>query len=177
MNNSYSEKFKNLVLYILSHDSYREGGIKKLNKILYFIDFYFFKEHERFISDVNYAKANMGPVVDGYQKLFSEMVTDGVLKQQTDGVIVYRPTQACDLSFFEPEEIEHIRNILDEYGKLSASILETISHQQQPWLLTEKMGDIIDPDLALLIDNSESEEVNFENEKLKSELISLADSV
>ncbi|MBI4598762.1 DUF4065 domain-containing protein [Candidatus Uhrbacteria bacterium] len=174
---NYSEKFKNLVLYILSHDSYREGGLKKLNKMLYFIDFYFYKDQERFISDVAYAKADMGPVVDGYQEIFSKMMTDGVLKKHANRSGILEANVPYDIASFAPEEIEHIRNVLDAYGKLSSTILETISHQQQPWLLTKQMGDIIDPDLALLIDNGESEEVDIHDPKLTSELIALADSV
>lgn len=39
-----SNKLRNLILYILSHQDYQEGGVKKLNKLLYFIDFYYYTE-------------------------------------------------------------------------------------------------------------------------------------
>ena len=66
--------------------------------------------------------------------------------------------------------------MLNHYGKLSSSDLELISHQQQPWLLTENVGEKIDPDLALLIASDDSEETHIENENLKNELIRLANS-
>lgn len=177
MSKTYSEKFKNLVLYILSHDDYREGGVKKLNKLLYFIDFYFYRDHERLISGVDYAKAEMGPVVDQYKLIFRELEEDGVLGSVgTAGYTAYKPLAGADLNHFSSEEIDHIGRVLGSYGKLSSNDLELISHQQQPWLLTEHMGEKIDPDLALLISDDESEETQVTNEDLKNELIKLANS-
>lgn len=171
----YSDKFKNLVLYILSKDSYKEEGIKKLNKILYFIDFNFYRESRKFISDVNYAKAGMGPIVDNYKKIFKQMVDGGILeREEIYGKINYKAKVNFDISKFSSEEIEHINNILDKYGKLSSIELESISHVQQPWILTENEGDIIDPDLVLLIDDGLAETTEVLNEKLKKELIELA---
>lgn len=177
MEKTYNEKFKNLVLYVLSHEEYREGGIKKLNKLLYFIDFYFYKDHERLISGVDYAKADMGPVIDQYKLVFNELEADGILKSTgTSGSITYRPLVGVDLNQFSSEEIDHIGRVLNRYGKLPSNDLELISHQQQPWLLTENMGEKIDPDLALLISDDESVETKIENDDLKIELIKLADS-
>ncbi|KKW35475.1 MAG: hypothetical protein UY82_C0038G0023 [Candidatus Uhrbacteria bacterium GW2011_GWC2_53_7] len=83
------DKFKNLVLYVLSHGDYKEGGIKKLNKLLYFIDFYFYRDHERLISGVSYAKADMGPIVDDYRVVFDELEQKGFLEPIED---TERPT-------------------------------------------------------------------------------------
>ncbi|MFA5197159.1 MAG: type II toxin-antitoxin system antitoxin SocA domain-containing protein [Patescibacteria group bacterium] len=172
----YSNKLKNLILYVLSNENYREEGIKKLNKILYFIDFYFYREKEHFISgNTSYAKADMGPVIDNYRTIFGQLVTDKVLcKDNSCGPIVHKPIENFDPSAFSSEEIIHINNILDRFGKLSSSELELISHQQQPWVLTKDFGDIIDPDLALLIDDGEVEESEILNDDLKNEVIGLA---
>lgn len=177
MEKLYNDKFKNLVLYVLSHEDYREGGIKKLNKLLYFIDFYFYRDHERLISGVDYAKAEMGPVVDQYKLVFEKLEKDGVLKSTgTTGYITYRPLVDVDLKQFSSEEVDHIGRVLNHYGKLSSNDLELISHQQQPWLLTENLGEKMDPDLALLISDEASDETHIENEALKNELIDLANS-
>ncbi len=177
MGKTYDEKLKNLILYVLSHPEYREGGIKKLNKLLYFIDFYFYRNHERQISNAIYAKASMGPVLDNYQTLFKELVHDGVvLYSENEGRIMYTPIEQCNLNTFTGEEIDHIGYVLARYGRLGPGELEDISHRQQPWLLTEKFGDPIDPDLALLIGNLEFDEesITIENEEVKKELINLA---
>ncbi len=177
MDKIYNEKFKNLVLYVLSHEDYKEGGIKKLNKLLYFIDFYFYRDHERLISGVDYAKADMGPVVDQYKLVFGELEKDGVLTSiGNTAYTIYKPLVSVDLNRFTSEEVDHVGRVLNQYGKLSSSDLELISHQQQPWLLTENMGDKIDPDLALLISSDDSEETRIGNEDLKKELIRLANS-
>ena len=182
MNKYYTEKFKNFVLYILLSDEYKDGGIKKLNKFLYFIDFYFYRDHEQFISgkDIQYAKAPMGPIIDNYKTIFEQMCSDGVLTQEEiRGVVFHKPLQKPNLSLFTSEEIDHIHNLLHNYGRLSSVELESISHKQQPWVLTENNGDIIDPELALLMsdESDESEEVEVENETFKRELINLANSV
>src|SRR3989338_5197872 len=93
------DKFKNLVLYVLSHGDYKEGGIKKLNKLLYFIDFYFYRDHERLISGVSYAKADMGPIVDDYPVVFYELEQKGFLKFFEDPVFkAYKPLVKADLA-------------------------------------------------------------------------------
>lgn len=175
MNNN---KFTNLVLYILAHEDYKEGGIKKLNKLLYFIDFYFYRDNERLISGMDYAKAEMGPVVDQYKQIFIELEEAGFIKTvDSKGSVIYKPLKDADLKEFTPEEIDHIGRVLNRYGRLSSNDLELISHQQQPWLLTEKLGEKIDPDLALLIsDDSEETEICVENKELKEELVRLANS-
>jgi uncharacterized phage-associated protein len=178
MSKSYDNKFKNLVLYILNHEDYKEGGIKKLNKLLYFIDFYFYRDNEKLISGMEYAKAEMGPIIDGYKSIFGELTKDGVLAPpDSAGYVVYKPLESADLTQFSSQEIDHIGKVLDRYGKLSSSELESISHRQQPWLLTDNMGGTIDPDLALLMADDNSEDIQVENEDLKKELIELANSV
>ncbi len=173
------EKFKNLVLYVLSNSHYEDKGIKKLNKILYFIDFYFYRDHECFISNgVKYAKAEMGPVVDKYKEIFQEMIKKDKILERTErcGVILHKPKIKADISTFSSEEIEHVHNVLERYGKLSSAELEGISHEQQPWILTNNYGEIIDPDLALLIDNESAEETEIKKRGLKKELIKLANN-
>ncbi|MBN1584878.1 SocA family protein [Candidatus Uhrbacteria bacterium] len=171
------DKLRNLILYILSHQDYQEGGVKKLNKLLYFIDFYFYRDHERLISDAKYAKAPMGPVIDSYQEVFAKLVADGDLRLIEDvSTKVYKPLRQAEVGMFTSEQVDHISKVLDRYGKLSGRDLEWISHQQQPWVLTENFGDIIDPDLALLIDDevSDSDTSFIENENLRNELQNLA---
>jgi uncharacterized phage-associated protein len=173
----YNEKLKNLILFVLSSEDYKDEGIKKFNKILYFIDFYFYRDHEKLISDVKYAKAGRGPIIDNYKEIFSELVNDGVLSRKKDdlGPIFHSPKIKADIKVFSPEEIEHIHNVLKKYGRLSSAELESISHDQQPWVLTEKDGDIIDPDLALLIESEDDgNEAEVVSPKLKDELIKLA---
>lgn len=178
--NSNHEKFKNLVLYILSHRDYTEQGIKKLNKILYFIDFYFYRDHEKFISEgIEYAKADMGPVVNEYKLIFDTLVQKHILEKVDEiGKIIFKPVSLPDISQFTSEEVAHIDRVLHRYGELSASELESISHEQQPWILTEHMGDIIDPDLALLMaTDDESDEKIAYSKDLQAELIELANTV
>ncbi|MFA5798075.1 MAG: Panacea domain-containing protein [Patescibacteria group bacterium] len=170
-------KLRNLVLYVLAHQDYQEGGIKKLNKLLYFIDFYFYRDHERLISGAEYAKADMGPILNDYRDIFKELESAGDLKCQTaEGMTVCTALKTAELSGFTPQEVDHVSRVLDRYGKLSGRDLELISHQQQPWVLTENFGDIIDPDLALLIedDAGDSETSIIKNSKLKEELQDLA---
>lgn len=179
MEKVYDNKLKNLVLYVLAHPDYREGGIKKLNKLLYFIDFYFYRDHERQITDAKYAKAHMGPVIDQYQELFQQLESDGAISGETiDGRMIYKPLEKYNLKEFNAAEIDHIARVLSLYGKLEPADLEAISHRQQPWLLTEKYGDLIDPDLALLMGDTESgaETIEVKNDQLKHELVELANA-
>ena len=73
--------------------------------------------------------------------------------------------------------MEHIHDVLERYGKLSSAELESISHDQQPWVLTEVSGSIIDPDLALLMDDKSGDKSELINETVKDNLISIANEV
>lgn len=177
-NKLYSEKFKNLVLYILNSKEYEDGGIKKLNKMLYFIDFYFYRDHEIMISGMNYAKADMGPIVDNYKEIFSLLASEGFVKRSIEcGTVLHSAMCKADLADFTGEEIEHIDGMLDRYGRLLSSDLENISHSQQPWILTDNNGEIIDPDLALLIDDGAATESEIINDQLRKEISVMADVV
>lgn len=174
-----NDKLKNLILYVLSHQDYQEGGIKKLNKLLYFIDFYFYRDNERLISGAQYAKAAMGPVLNDYKFIFESLEVSGDVKcENADAKTICKPLKVADLRVFTADEVDHVSKVLDRYGKLPGSDLEWISHQQQPWILTEKFGALIDPDLALLIEDvtDDSEMSVVKDEKLKEELESLANS-
>lgn len=174
-----NDKLKHLILYVLNHQDYQEGGIKKLNKLLYFIDFYFYRDNERLVSGAEYAKAVMGPVLNDYKNIFESLDASGDLKcENTDAKTICKPLKMADLSIFTADEVDHISKILDRYGRLPGSDLEWISHQQQPWILTEKFGAVIDPDLALLIEDvTDDSEVSFVKDvKLKEELEDLANN-
>lgn len=180
MNMEVATKLRNLILYVLTHQDYQEGGIKKLNKLLYFIDFYYYRDNEKLISGATYAKAPMGPILDNYDQIFKELETAGDLQCQSEGdKTVCKALKEADLSVFTSDEVDHVSKVLDRYGKLSGSDLEWISHQQQPWVLTENFGDFIDPDLALLIeeDTGDSESSVVKNPELKKELQELANQV
>lgn len=180
MNGTYHDKLQQVILYVLNHPDYREGGIKKLNKLLYFIDFYFYRDHEKLITGAKYAKAPMGPLIDRYQQIFSELEQAGVLVGKiVDGRNIYLPLVKCDVESLSSIEVDHISQVLGRYGKLRSSELEAISHGQQPWVLTENYGDIIDPDLALLMsdESSEDSEREITDPQLRDELIALARSV
>lgn len=174
------DKLNNLILYILSNIHYKDEGIKKLNKILYFVDFYFYKDHERFVSgQTEYAKAGMGPIINNYRDIFENLCTEGLLEKSIkDGAILHKPKKEPDVKVFTSEELDHIHKVLYKYGQLNSKELESISHDQQPWVLTKNVGDIIDPDLALLMDTADddTEEAEISNKELKDELITLANS-
>ena len=176
---NYSEKFKELVLYVLSSKNYEDEGIKKLNKILYFIDFYYYRDNERFISEeIDYAKAERGPIVNDYKFIFKKLCEDKILEcKNVGGMIVHKPLIKPDISKFSSKELEHIHDVLERYGKLSSAELESISHDQQPWVLTEVSGSIIDPDLALLMDDKSGDKSELINETVKDNLISIANEV
>jgi len=130
------------------------------------------------ISGMNYAKADMGPIVDNYKEIFSLLASEGFVKRSIEcGTVLHSAMCKADLADFTGEEIEHIDGMLDRYGRLLSSDLENISHSQQPWILTDNNGEIIDPDLALLIDDGAATESEIINDQLRKEISVMADVV
>jgi len=148
-------KIEELILFILEH-SRPNMGIKKLNKLAFFLEFTHLFEFDKPLTGQNYAAINMGPVIDNYKDLIVNMIKAGKIMPNTKadkGVEDYIPLEklhgiSIDLQSF-------LSQVLEKYEKLSAKQLEDLTHVLDSYNITiheneGKMGKIIDKDLAML---------------------------
>ncbi|HEY3572082.1 MAG TPA: Panacea domain-containing protein [Thermoanaerobaculia bacterium] len=136
---SRKQKFRELILYIskLSEADPRCGRTK-LNKLLFYSDFRAYDYLGEPISGQTYQKREFGPtpkallpVVDELEKeklcVWADRTWHG--KPMKRLVALREP----DLSVFRPEEIDLIRNVIEEFWELDATEISKRSHEFAGW--------------------------------------------
>ena len=146
---------EDLLLFILSNSS-PNMGIKKLNKLAFFLEFTYIFENDRKLTNAEYAALPMGPVINDYKVLIKNLVKSGKVaknKKADNGLEDYLPlVKARELS---SELTGFLLTVLNRYKDLSPKQLEDLSHGLDSYNITVhenggEMGEIIDKDLALL---------------------------
>ena len=148
------EKFKNMILYLVK----RQGGVlkTKLNKLLWYCDFLYFKESSVSITGAQYVRIKLGQVPDHYELIFANMIHEGLIDkneipfQTKDGTQQgeeFTTLVEPDKSLFTEKEIQVMDSIADTFREdTSTSIMEK-SHREAAYLKCED-GDIISYEYA-----------------------------
>ncbi len=147
-------KLKDTIYYLLVKFSSLEDQYntkKKLAKLLYFIDFYNFKEHGETIATSKYKALRMGPVPSNFYEELANMVKEGLLrldKVQFSGskgrkymYDIYRPDKEWETTL-NSEEIAQIDKVFEKFKYNTALSLEELSHLQAPWNSVDENEDI-----------------------------------
>lgn len=121
----------------------------KLNKLLFYADFYNFSKTTKSISGVSYRAIEMGPVPDKFQSLFEYMSSSNIITVQTsyfcDGIgeKFVPATRAFDPTIFTPEELETLNFVCNKFSTTSTNDIIEISHQEKAWLENKDSKNLI----------------------------------
>ena len=148
------EKLKNLILYLVKR---LDGVLKvKLNKLLWYCDFLYFKESSVSITGAQYVRIKLGQVPDHYELIFANMIHEGLVDkneipfQTKDGTQQgeeFTTLVEPDKSLFTGEEIQVMDFIADIFREdTSTSIMEK-SHREAAYKKCED-GDTISYEYA-----------------------------
>lgn len=138
-----SRKFRELILYVARET---EGdprcGATKLNKLLFYADFRAYRRLGRPISDQRYRKEEFGPVPARVVPAVRRMVEKGECAWAARDYFGHElrkliPLREPDLSVFSPEEIDLVRQVIDELWELNATEVSDLSHRFVGWQATE----------------------------------------
>ena len=112
----------------------------KLNKLLFYSDFLFFKENGISISGMQYKAIQMGPVLEKYHHLYGNMVDLEYLelkevasKEFDQSIEKMIPIQSFNESLFSLDEIQTLKKVLHELGFKSRNKIVKISHDEKCW--------------------------------------------
>ena len=150
------DKFRELLVYIAERsadDPY--FGDTKVNKALYWIDFFGYSNLGRPVTGAKYTKQPRGPLASALLPVRDELVAEGAVQVEARqvGDFSARVTAAlrpADRSLFSAEELELADSIIDQLKGRWAVTVSAASHQQSPgWNLVE-MGDEIPYSTALI---------------------------
>lgn len=137
------EKYKNLVHYIcyICEDPTKLGSTK-LNKILYFSDFLYYKINRKSITGETYIKRQHGPVPKNILLILDELYEEEKLISREVDYFNYKKKEFFtlikpDISKFSAEEISLIDKVADIIiNKHTANSISNLTHNQI-WKLAE----------------------------------------
>ncbi len=148
------EKLKNMILYLVKR---LDGVLKvKLNKLLWYCDFLYFKESSVSITGAQYVRIKLGQVPDHYELIFANMIHEGLIDkneipfQTKDGTQQgeeFTTLVEPDKSLFTEKEIQVMDSIADTFREDTSTSIMDKSHQETAYLKCED-GDIISYEYA-----------------------------
>lgn len=143
-----TDKFREMVLYVAREtEQDPRCGFTKLNKILFYADFTAFRKLGRPISGAQYRKLQHGPVPKTILPLVEDMEAAkdcAIATRDHFGYTQKRVLALRDprLDLFTAEEIDIIRNVIDDLHDLNATEVSDLSHRFMGWRLAEQGEDI-----------------------------------
>ncbi|MBS4029873.1 MAG: DUF4065 domain-containing protein [Clostridiales bacterium] len=130
------DKFLNVILFFAQHATML--WITKLNKLLFYSDFRYFKNYTISMTGLKYKKLDYGPVPDNYDMLLGSLhnlkfieITPHCIGQYSGSIIT--PLINYDPRAFTKEELEILKEVKRELGDDSSFKLSDTSHQEKAW--------------------------------------------
>lgn len=113
----------------------------KLNKLLFYTDFSFFKEYIMSLTGLKYLKFQYGPVPKEYEGIVWYLEKLGFIQAiptetyNYPGEIII-PLCQHDPDVFSDEEYQILEKVKNKYGNYNSKDISEVSHQEKGWLET-----------------------------------------
>jgi len=169
-------KYRNAILYFVSHINNNTLGKVKLMKLLYYLDFDHFEQFGTSVTGDDYLRWNMGPVPAKAEAVIEHMIADGQLLVESKDIGLpnpqtrYTALQRYNVQVFSPTEVAVLCAVAEKWEHHSGSDMVNAVHGEPPWLETAANA-LIDYRLALMRSGQDKEpqEVEQMDEKLSAE--------
>lgn len=166
------EKFRELVSYVsqrLADD--RTFGDVKLNKILYFVDFFGYSHLGRPVTGAEYHKQLMGPLARPLLPVRQELEQEGAVavEMRPAGSMQRRvtaPLREPDMSRFNEDELQLIDDVIGQLRGYSAEAVSRISHRNSAGWQMAEIGEAIPYETALIARDRTPNEVRHRGQEL-----------
>jgi uncharacterized phage-associated protein/DNA-binding transcriptional regulator YiaG len=151
------ERFTNMVVFFSeSMKPYKT----KLNKLLFYTDFYHFKKTGFSISGAIYRAIQYGPVPNDYDTLYQEVIKkekiECVVSEEGDFTseqFLPIKNKTFDAALFTEQEIQTLNEISQKFKSFTAKKIKDISHEETAWIENEKNKGLISFDYAFELKN------------------------
>jgi putative zinc finger/helix-turn-helix YgiT family protein len=138
------EKFANMVIYFLD----AAFLVTRLNKFLFYSDFYNYKQTGFSISGYNYAAIPRGPVPDKYKIIFNLLEEKGFIL--TEDYLIggeytekFIPAVNFNPSLFNKNELESMETVKNKLSSFSTDKIIDMSHDELGWSENKDKKDLI----------------------------------
>lgn len=150
------QKFRELVILIADRCADDPSfGATKLNKLLFFCDFFAYANLGQPITGATYQRLDWGPAPKRLLPVQSDLQRDGAVQviRRTKVIYTQKVTVAKrppDLSAFTADELELVHEVLEIFEKFDAATISEISHRVSAgWNLVDH-GEEIPYETALI---------------------------
>ncbi len=136
-------KTENTILFLLNCNSL---NVTQLMKNLFAVDFLSYKMNGKSITNLNYAHASFGPIVDKRTEFIDNMIRNNMIKTTTsynDAFIIFENNIDPNISVFDSKELDVLKKVKKALKNKTAGELTNWSHNFVGWKET-KMGKEID---------------------------------
>ncbi|SEK19207.1 type II toxin-antitoxin system antitoxin SocA domain-containing protein [Parapedobacter koreensis] len=122
----------------------------KLNKLLFYMDFFAYRNHGYSITGLQYRAIPFGPVPAEYGRLFLRLQDEGKVsieerKGKDDQYVeVYHPNISFDGGQFSEEENRILQSVAKLFSDKNTGDIVRLSHEEQAWKANEGDRQLID---------------------------------
>ncbi len=161
-NEESRERLRELMLFVAERCQYDPHfGVTKLNKILFYCDFFAFAKLGKPITGMPYNKLSYGPVPIAAESTRGQMQHDEDVVVTSGGRSSFRPQRMvplrdADLNLFSGPEIALVDGIIEALSDATGSELRDISHGKA-WQAVE-LGQAIPYEAVFISDEPYTEE-------------------
>ncbi len=150
--------YKNAVLYFIKYCNNQYLHATKLNKLLYYLDFIYFRDHQKSVTGDKYIHQGYGPVPARIDEILTQLKSDGAIDTEAvpynDAEIInfhLKDESKFDESVFSPAQKKLLKQICDEFGSWPTEKIVAQTHMEAPWFYS-KPYEIVDYAYARDID-------------------------
>ncbi|MEE3447355.1 MAG: type II toxin-antitoxin system antitoxin SocA domain-containing protein [Bacteroidales bacterium] len=126
-------KLKNTMLFFID----RCGSLfkTKMNKLLFYTDFYAYKTYGMAITGLSYKAIQFGPIPNNYKKIYAfvdEIDEMPVSFGNVEGDKLVSTIQP-DMSVFSEKELNVLNQVATKFGNMTSKEMSEISHNEDAW--------------------------------------------
>lgn len=133
-----------MVVYFLENAPFKT----RLNKLLFYADFSYFKYFGKSISGLQYAAIPKGPVPDNYDLKYTLLFNENILSTElltinANEVEKFVALEKFKEEYFDESEIQMMQTVLDHFRYKKTQEIIDISHKESAWKDNVKQRELI----------------------------------
>ncbi len=150
--------YKNAVLYFIKYCNNRYLHSTKLNKLLYYLDFIYFRDNKKSVTGDIYIHQGFGPVPSRVDDILALLKSDGAINTE---VVSYKDSELIRFELkdskifnekiFPQDQKKLLKQICDEFGNWPTEKIVAQTHLEAPWFYS-KPYEVVDYAYARDID-------------------------
>lgn len=148
------KKFSNMVWFFSKKD---RPYLTKLNKLMFYADYYFFKKYDVSLSGAKYIRDYYGPVPEKFQTLYDN-IKDIEIIENEHGSFTSSLIDKSEEELFNEQELEILNFVYEKFKNMYASEIKDFSHEEKCWIETPNKD---------LISYSYSEDLDMKRQFIK----------